>query len=403
MRGQKTILLIITGGIAAVKSLELLRRLRDGGHRVEVILTKAAQEFVTPLSVGALNEAEPHTELFNLTAEAKMGHIRLAREADLVAVIPASADFLAKMAHGRADDLASTVLLATTAPVVVAPAMNHRMWAHPATTANVATLQERGVFVIPPEHGAMACGETGAGRLPEVAALLPLLEIILAGLPAGQPLRGKKALVTSGATHEPLDPVRFLGNHSSGRQGHALAGALMLAGADVTLLEGHVSVPAPPGVTVINTPTAAALYAAALAALPVDIAICAAAVADWQLDTPLPQKQKKNGAGSWTPSFSPTPDTLRALGTHKTQRPHLVIGFAAETEHALENARKKRIDKGCDWLIVNEISAENPAFGAETNTVTLLDEKSEKTLEKQSKPSIAAACIRYILAALVSV
>jgi len=398
MSAPKTILLIITGGIAAVKSLELLRRLRDGGNKVEVILTKAAQEFVTPLSVGALNEAEPHTELFNLTAEAKMGHIRLAREADLVAVIPASADFLAKMAHGRADDLASTVLLATTAPVVVAPAMNHRMWAHPATTANVATLQGRGVFVIPPEHGAMACGETGAGRLPEVAALLPLLDIILAGLPAGRPLRGKKALVTSGATHEPLDPVRFLGNHSSGRQGHTLAGALMLAGAEVTLLEGHVSVPAPPGVTVIKTPTAAALYDAALAALPVDIAICAAAVADWQLDTPLPQKQKKNGAGSWTPSFSPTPDTLRALGTHKTSRPRLVIGFAAETENALENARQKRQDKGCDWLIVNEISAENPAFGAATNTVTLLDGHTEHFFENKSKAHIAAACLQKIIA-----
>ncbi len=364
------ILLVIGGGIAAYKVLELIRRLRDEGLGVRAILTRAGAEFVTPLSVASLSGDKVYDELFSLTDEAEMGHIRLSREADLVVVAPATADLMAKMANGHANDLASTALLATDKPVLIAPAMNPMMWAHPATIRNVAQLRADGVTIIGPDSGDMACGEEGAGRMVEPAVLR---DAILARLrPAGL-LAGRHAIVTSGPTHEPIDPVRYIANRSSGKQGHAIAAALVAAGCSVTLVAGPSSAPPPPGAKVVNVETAREMADAVTRALPADIAICAAAVADWRPAEAAAQKLKKE-AGTSAPliAMTPNPDILKALSEPGPERPRLVIGFAAETDAVVEHARTKLERKGCDWLLANDVSPKTGTFGGDRNRVTLL-------------------------------
>lgn len=365
------ILLIIAGGIAAYKSLEVIRRLRDRGIAVRCILTKAGSAFVTPLSVASLSGDKVFTELFSLTDEAEMGHIQLSRDADLVVVAPATADLIGKMAGGLADDLASTALMATDKPVLIAPAMNPEMWSHPATERNVRQLRDDGIHLIGPNQGDMACGETGFGRMAEpdeiVGAIVDRLET-----PSG-PLAGLRALVTSGPTLEAIDPVRFLTNHSSGKQGHAIAAALQRAGAEVTLISGPVSEPNPPFVDVVDVTSANDMLAACRQALPVDIAVCVAAVSDWRPADHRDQKIKKR-SGEAPPSIAlvENPDILKTLSQPGEQRPRLVVGFAAETENLEQNAEKKLLNKGCDWIVANDVSAEQNTFGNVHNTVQLL-------------------------------
>lgn len=364
------VLLIIAGGIAAYKSLEVIRRLRDRGIAVRCILTEAGSAFVTPLSVASLSGDKVFTELFSLTDEAEMGHIQLSRDADLVVVAPATADLIGKMAGGLADDLASTALMATDKPVMIAPAMNPEMWSHPATERNVRQLREDGINVIGPNQGDMACGETGFGRMAEpdeiVGAIVDHLQT-----PSG-PLAGMRALVTSGPTREAIDPVRFLTNHSSGKQGHAIASALQRAGAAVTLVSGPVNEPNPPFVDVIDVTSAIDMLEACKQALPVDIAICVAAVSDWRPADHRGQKTKKQ-AGEAPPSIVliENPDILKCLSEPGERRPRLIVGFAAETENIEENAKKKLLTKGCDWIVANDVSAEQNTFGNVHNTVQL--------------------------------
>ena len=361
------ILLIVSGGIAAYKSLELIRLLTKAGHSATCVLTKAGAEFVTPLSLQALSGQKIHTDLFSLTDESEMGHIELSRAADLVVVAPASANILAKMAAGLADDLATTLLLATDKRVLVAPAMNVRMWDHAATRANMALLSARGVLVVPPDDGPMACGEFGPGRLAEPPAILAAIEAAFA---APGPLTGQHAIVTSGPTHEPIDPVRYIANRSSGRQGHAIAAALAALGARVTLVSGPVAIPDPPGVTTLHIETASEMFAAVQTALPADIAVCAAAVGDWRAADIAAQKIKKNGAPP-TLHLAENPDILATLSAPGPRRPRLVIGFAAETEHLAEHAAAKRARKSCDWIIANDVSQAGIMGGAE-NEILLL-------------------------------
>lgn len=370
MSGRR-VLLIITGGIAAYKAQELVRRLKERGIAVRCVLTRAAKELVSPLALAALSGEKVYDDLFSLTDEAEMGHIRLSREADLVVVAPATADIIAKMAHGLADDLASTLLLATDKPVLVAPAMNPFMWRHPATQRNVAQLIHDGVEFVGPAEGDMACGETGPGRLVEPDELL---KRILARLePQSQPLRGVRALVTSGPTCEAIDPVRFIANRSSGRQGHAIAAALARAGAQVTLVSGPVAIPDPPGVHTVHVESARDMLAACEAALPVDVAVCAAAVADWRPEMSAPQKLKKEeGAAPPVLRLVENPDILATLSRHERARPRLVVGFAAETGELEAAARRKRAKKGCDWILANDVSPGSQVFGGERNQVLLI-------------------------------
>ena len=366
----KRVLLIVAGGIAAYKALELVRLLRAQDCSVTCVLTKAGREFVTPLSLQALSEAKVYTDLFSLTDESEMGHIQLSRSADLLVVAPASADILAKMAAGIAGDLASTLLLATDKQVLVAPAMNVRMWLHPATQANMALLAQRGVHVVGPDDGAMACHEYGPGRLAEPPAIVSAIESLL--MPE-RPLTGRHALVTSGPTHEPIDPVRYLANRSSGRQGHAIAAALAALGAKVTLVAGPVAVPDPPGVIVRHVETAQEMLDASLAALPADIAVCAAAVADWRVAHAAGGKIKKvPGAAPPALELVPNPDILATLSQSGPRRPKLVIGFAAETDALMQNAAAKRTRKGCDWIVANDVSPTTGIMGGEENTVHLI-------------------------------
>lgn len=366
----KRVLLIVAGGIAAYKALELVRLLRAQDCSVTCVLTKAGREFVTPLSLQALSEAKVYTDLFSLTDESEMGHIQLSRSADLLVVAPASADILAKMAAGIAGDLASTLLLATDKQVLVAPAMNVRMWLHPATQANMALLAQRGVHVVGPDDGAMACHEYGPGRLAEPPAIVSAIESLL--MPE-RPLTGRHALVTSGPTHEPIDPVRYLANRSSGRQGHAIAAALAALGAKVTLVAGPVAVPDPPGVIVRHVETAQEMLDASLAALPADIAVCAAAVADWRVAHAAGGKIKKvPGAAPPALELVPNPDILATLSQPGPRRPKLVIGFAAETDALMQNAAAKRTRKGCDWIVANDVSPTTGIMGGEENTVHLI-------------------------------
>jgi phosphopantothenoylcysteine decarboxylase / phosphopantothenate---cysteine ligase len=393
------ILLIIGGGIAAYKVLELIRRGRERGLAFRAILTRGGAEFITPLSVASLAEEKVYTDLFSLTDEAEMGHIRLSREADLVVVAPATADLLAKMANGNADDLASTALLATDKPVLVAPAMNPMMWSHAATRRNVERLRADGIAFVGPDAGDMACGETGAGRMAEPMAIL---EAILGRLDdASRPLAGRRAVVTSGPTHEAIDPVRYIANRSSGRQGHAIAAALAKAGAAVTLVTGPVTIPNPDGVTVRRVESAREMLAAVEAALPVDIAVCAAAVADWRPAAIAGAKLKKGKGAPAAIELALNPDILMTLGHLGDRRPRLVVGFAAETDDLLENAAKKLAKKGSDWILANDVGAESGVFGGERNTVHLVRAGVEpEAWPEMSKAEVAERLVRRIAEAL---
>ena len=391
---NKRILLIVGGGIAAYKSLDLVRRLKERGASVRAILTSGGAEFVTPLSLSVLTEEKAFTDLFDLKDEAEIGHIRLSREADLIVVAPATADLLAKMAHGLASDLATAVLLATDKRVLAAPAMNVRMWQHPATLRNMATLRADGVLFVGPDEGEMACGEYGPGRMAEPAAILDSIERLLgakvAELLAG-PLNGRRVLITSGPTHEPIDPVRYLANRSSGKQGHALARAAASLGAEVTLVSGPVTLADPQGVRVVRVETAHEMLAAALAALPTDIAICAAAVADWRAADEAPQKLKKEREGGEAKLvLAQNPDILATIARPGAKRPRLVIGFAAETENLIENAAAKRRTKGADWIVANDVWPGTGAMGGDNTQIHLITGTDVEDWPPMSKDEMAA-------------
>jgi phosphopantothenoylcysteine decarboxylase/phosphopantothenate--cysteine ligase len=397
MLSGKRILLIISGGIAAYKSLELIRRLQDRGASVRCVMTAAAQEFITPLSAAALSGDKVYTELFSLTDESEMGHIRLSREADLLVAAPATADLMARMAAGLAGDLATTVLLASDKPILLAPAMNLQMWANKATRANAATLRGRGIRMVGPDAGDLACGEVGAGRMAEVPDIIAAIETLLG---PGR-LAGLRALVTSGPTYEPIDPVRFIGNRSSGRQGHAIAAALARHGAETVLVSGPTHEPDPAGVALVRVETAQEMLAACEAALPVDAAICAAAVADWRVQSPANAKIKKEG-GLSTLRLAQNPDILASLASSGPRRPRLVVGFAAETENLVANARDKLARKGCDWLLANDVSPERGVFGGTRNTIHLVTKSGVEdwpTLEKSEVAERLASRIATYFAA----
>ncbi len=381
----KRVLLIVSGGIAAYKSLELIRLIQKSGGAVTCVLTAAGAQFVTPLSLQALSGAKVYTDLFSLTDDSEMGHIELSRSADLIAVVPATANILAKMAAGICDDLATTLLLATDKRVLAAPAMNVRMWEHAATIENQKTLAVRGVLIVSPEEGPMACGEFGFGRLAEPATILAAIAQVLG---AAGPLAGQHAIVTSGPTHEPIDPVRYLGNRSSGRQGHAIAAALAALGARVTLVTGPVAIPDPAGVTTIHIETAAQMLDAVTAHLPADIAICAAAVADWRAAEFAPQKIKKTGAEPPALHLTENPDILKTIAAPGPHRPKLVIGFAAETQNLESHAAAKRIRKNADWIIANNVGGTGIMGGAE-NEVTLITADGTETWPRMSKTALA--------------
>jgi phosphopantothenoylcysteine decarboxylase / phosphopantothenate---cysteine ligase len=398
---SKRILLIVGGGIAAYKSLELVRRLKERGAAVRAILTKGGAEFVTPLSLSVLTEEKAFTDLFDLKDEAEIGHIRLSREADLVVVAPATADLLAKMAYGIASDLATAVLLATDKQVLAVPAMNVRMWQHPATRRNMATLRTDGIVFVGPEEGEMACGEYGPGRMAEPAAILDAIDRLLGAKAAG-PLSGRRVLVTSGPTQEPIDPVRYIANRSSGKQGHALARAAAALGAEVTLISGPVALPDPHGVTVVRVETAHEMLAATLAALPADIAICAAAVADWRAADESPQKLKKHNQVAADLKLALNPDILATIAKPGPQRPRLVIGFAAETENLVENATAKRRAKGADWIVANDVWPGTGVMGADHTQVHLVTEMGVEDWPSLSKDETASRLLARAADALVS-
>jgi phosphopantothenoylcysteine decarboxylase/phosphopantothenate--cysteine ligase len=392
----KRILLIIGGGIAAYKSLELIRLCKKAGIAVTPVLTRAGAEFVTPLSVSGLAGEKVYTDLFDLTDEAEMGHIQLSRVADLVVVAPATADLMAKMASGLASDLASTALMATDKPVLIAPAMNVRMWQHPATQRNIATLKGDGVLFVGPEEGDMACGEFGPGRMSEPADIFAAIQnfygeepAVQPGIPSG-PLTGKKVVITAGPTHEPIDPVRYIANRSSGKQGYALAEAAIALGAEVALVSGPVHLPVPPGVELINVETARQMLDAVEGELPCDIAIFCAAVADWRTASDARQKMKKDGSGK-VPSLELTenPDILKTIGHLKKGRPPLVIGFAAETENVIANAQKKLKAKAADLIVANDVSHEGGVMGGSENTVHLVGKDGVENWDKMSKQDVA--------------
>ena len=385
MLASKRILLIIGGGIAAFKSLDLIRRLRERGASVTPVLTRAGAEFVTPLSVSALAGEKLYRDLFDLTDEAEMGHIELSRSADLIVVAPATADLMAKMAQGHADDLASTLLLATDTPVLVAPAMNVRMWEHPATQRNIATLTSDGIRFTGPNEGDMACGEYGPGRMSEPLDIVAAIEAAL----ADGPLKGKRVLVTSGPTHEPIDPVRYIANRSSGAQGTAIARALAALGADVVFVTGPADTAPPGGVNVVKVETAQQMLEAVEDALPADAAIFAAAVADWRVASASDSKMKKTKGGLPKLDFAENPDILATVAQRKTDRPTLVVGFAAETDDVIANATAKRTRKGCDWIVANDVSHETGIMGGSENDVTLISEDGAEDWPRMSKSQVA--------------
>jgi phosphopantothenoylcysteine decarboxylase/phosphopantothenate--cysteine ligase len=396
MLAGKRILLVIGGGIAAYKSLLLIRLLRGQGAAVTPVLTAGGAEFVTPLSVAALAGEKVYQSLFDLTDEAEMGHIQLSRVADLIVVAPATADLMAKMATGRADDLASTLLLATDTRVLVAPAMNVRMWQHPATQRNIATLKADGVLFTGPDEGEMACGEYGPGRLAEPEAILAAIQAAL----SDGPLTGKHVLVTSGPTHEPIDPVRYIANRSSGAQGTAIAAALRDLGARVTFVTGPASVPPPEGVAVVRVETARQMLEAVTATLPADAAVMAAAVADWRVANAAGQKMKKDGSGK-APAleFAENPDILATV-SKGANRPALVVGFAAETEKVVDHATAKRLRKGCDWIVANDVSPETGIMGGAENAVTLITEAGAEVWPRRTKDQVARQLAARIAQAL---
>lgn len=396
MLQDKRILLILTGGIAAYKGLDLIRRLRERGAVVTPVLTRAAEQFVTPLSVSALAGQKVYRDLFDLTDEAEMGHIQLSRSADLILVAPATADIMAKMAQGRADDLASTLLLATDTPVMIAPAMNVRMWDHPATQRNLTQLRADGVSVVGPDNGDMACGEHGPGRMSE-----PLAIVDAAAAHFGpRPLAGKRVLVTSGPTHEPIDPVRYIANRSSGAQGTAIGHALAQLGAHVIFVTGPADVPPPAGVEVVPVQTAAEMKEAVMNALPVDGAVFAAAVADWRVKGAGQSKIKKVAGKMPTLEFAENPDILAHVSQMAQGRPALVVGFAAETDDVIENATAKRLRKQCDWIVANDVSPETGIMGGAENAVTLISEAGAESWTRMSKDAVAAQLADRIAQAL---
>jgi phosphopantothenoylcysteine decarboxylase/phosphopantothenate--cysteine ligase len=396
MLAGKRILLIVGGGIAAYKALELVRLVQKAGASVTPVMTPAAGQFVTPLSLSALAGAKVYRDLFELTDEAEMGHIQLSRASDLLVVAPCTADLMAKMAGGHADDLASTLLLATDKRVLIAPAMNVRMWNHPATQRNLSTLIADGVLTVGPDEGDMACGEYGPGRMAEPAAIV---EAIAAAL-SGGPLAGRHVIVTSGPTHEPIDPVRYIANRSSGAQGAAIAAALRDLGARVTFVTGPATHPAPSGVAVVRVETAVEMLAAVEAVLPADAAVCAAAVADWRVDRAAAAKMKKDGSGL-PPALrlAENPDILANLSRH-AKRPLLVVGFAAETDDVIAQATAKRLRKGCDWIVANDVSPGTGIMGGAENAVTVITEAGAETWPRMAKTEVARRLADRIAGAL---
>ena len=390
---SKSVLLIIGGGIAAYKSLELIRLLKARGIGVRAIMTKAAEEFVTPLSVASLSGEKVHSALFNLTDEVEMGHIELSRSADLVVVVPATADLMAKMASGLANDLASTTLLATDKKVLIVPAMNVRMWLHAATQRNIATLKSDGIQIVGPNEGDMACGEFGPGRMAEPVEILTAIEKLLS--PVALPLKGKRILITAGPTREPIDPVRYISNHSSGKQGYAIAEAARDMGADVALVSGPVSLAKPMGMTVTNVQTADEMLKACDGIY--DVVICAAAVADWKVSQAANSKIKKTKTGEMPPlSFIENPDILATLSKAGKRRATLVVGFAAETENVLEHAKAKLAKKGCDLIVANDVSETSGVFGGNKNTVHLVSAKGIEDWPQLSKVEVAQRLMTHI-------
>jgi phosphopantothenoylcysteine decarboxylase / phosphopantothenate---cysteine ligase len=399
----RQILLIISGGIAAYKSLDLIRRLRERSYAVRVVMTRAAQEFVTPMSVGAIAGEKPFTDLFDQHSEFDVGHIRLARDNDLIVVAPATADLMARMASGHADDLATAVLLATDRQILLAPAMNPRMWAHKATQRNVKTLLGDGVFTVGPNAGEMAeSGEAGTGRMAEPLEIVAAIERLFANRDSGadKPLAGDRILITAGPTREPIDPVRYIANRSSGKQGYAIARAAAAAGATVTLVSGPVTLPDPPGVKTVRVESARDMLAQVQAALPADVAIFAAAVADWRTADEVVQKLKKDTNGPPKLALVENPDILATISKLKTQRPQLVVGFAAETEKVIEHAKAKLKRKGCDWIVANDVSAEGGAMGGDDNAVHLISEQGVESWPSQSKDGVAKNLVARIAATL---
>jgi phosphopantothenoylcysteine decarboxylase/phosphopantothenate--cysteine ligase len=404
----KRILLIVGGGIAAYKSLELVRRLKERGASLRAILTRAGAEFVTPLSLSVLTEEKAFTDLFDLKDEAEIGHIRLSREADLVVVAPATADLLAKMAHGLAGDLATAVLLATDKQVLVAPAMNVRMWQHPATRRNVATLRNDGIVFVGPDEGEMACGEFGPGRMAEPDDIVKAIENLLAHAPAkrgggaatSKSLSGRHVLITSGPTREPIDPVRYIANRSSGKQGHALARAAQALGASVTLVSGPVTLPDPEGVRVVKVETANEMLAAVQQALPADIVICAAAVADWRAADEAPHKLKKNGQTEAELKLTLNPDILATVSKPGPKRPRLVVGFAAETENLIENAKAKQRTKGADWIVANDVWPGTGSMGSDKTQVHIVTSDGVENWPPMTKDEMAQRLLAQIAASM---
>ena len=406
----RTILLIIGGGIAAYKAAELIRLIRKAGGAVRCILTRAGREFVTPLTLSGLSGNKVHEDLFSLTDEVEMGHIELSRAADLVVAAPATADLMAKAAHGLANDLASTTLLATDKRILMAPAMNVRMWLHPATQRNLATLHGDGVLFVGPDEGEMACGEFGPGRMAEPVAILAAIQRAVAAVTTmpmpkprfstvwDGPLAGRHVLITAGPTHEPIDPVRYIANRSSGKQGYALAEAARDLGACVTLVSGPVTLPDPPGMRVIRVETAREMDQAVEQALPADIAIFAAAVADWRVASEAGQKLKKDGNAIPPLHLTENPDILARIARHPDRRPGLVIGFAAETEQVVEHATAKRLRKGCDLIVANDVSPASGVMGGDRNIVHVIDAKGVETLPEGSKADVARVLMRMFAA-----
>jgi len=403
MLNGKRVLLVIGGGIAAYKILELIRRLRERSIEVRVVMTQAAQQFITPLSVASLSGNKVHLDLFSLTDETEMGHIELSRSADLIVVAPATADLLAKMAHGLAQDLASTLLLATDKKILVAPAMNIRMWQHPATQRNIAQLQKDGVGFVGPNEGSMACGEFGPGRMSEPHEILSAIQTLLAGdtrlgspSVSSQLLAGVHILVTSGPTHEPIDPVRYIANRSSGRQGHAIAAAAARAGARVTLISGPVEIQDPIGVQTLHVETAQEMFSQVQASLPADIFIAAAAVADWRVAEAGLQKIKKDLAPPAPLVLTENPDILASISKLPSNRPQLVVGFAAETEHVITHAQAKLARKACDLILANDVSASEGVMGGVDNTVHLVSQNKVESWPKMSKEQVAERLISHL-------
>ncbi|NKB51500.1 MAG: bifunctional phosphopantothenoylcysteine decarboxylase/phosphopantothenate--cysteine ligase CoaBC [Rhizobiaceae bacterium] len=394
---DKSILLIIGGGIAAYKCLDLIRRMRERGARVRCVMSQAAQQFVTPMTVGALTGETVFTDIWDRDTEQDIGHIRLAREADLIIVAPATADLMAKMASGLANDLASTVLLAASCEILIAPAMNPAMWENPATLRNVDILTGDGIQFVGPNRGEMAeSGEAGLGRMAEPMEILHRVEAMLDDRP--KPLAGKRAVITSGPTREDIDPVRYISNHSSGKQGHAIAAALADAGADVILVSGPVSLDDPADVTVVNVTSTLDMQQAVERSLPADIAIFVAAVADWRVDVQADEKIKKGEDGELPAlKFVENPDILKSVGTLKKDRPDLVIGFAAETENLVDHARAKLAKKGADWIVANDVSPENNVFGGDQNSVVLISKSSDEAWPKASKEQVAQRLLDRIV------